>query len=669
MKNNLIRLLLALFIMASSVVMQAQNVDVQRSEEIVTIGSKQFYMHHVKSGQTLYSISKVYQVSIEEIESLNPEVADGLQAGMVIGIPVVVNVVSETPDNDSDTPVIVAEPKPENSNSNEDGYRAYVVDKAEKTSALLRRLKVSDKEFHALNPSVGSRVFVGQTVLIPCEVIPKQVTVEPVVETPQEQPVVLDDEDNREPDESVLVQEEPVGEGLDEEQEMVTYECPPPFQFGMPVAVSDCAYPEGYSGETFHVALLMPLYLGEIDKLEISPERIEKARKSRALSFAQFYEGFMMAVDSLTGYYGLNLDLTVIDVAENVTGAESAVRQLEGKDVDLIIGPFFSKSFNVVQEYALANGIPVVNPLSERESILENAPNVIKLKPCSASMASQVAYLIKYNYPKAKVTLMTPKTVKDSVGVNAVEAALRSVISDEVTLTHSEMLDFITEESQRRKLGKKLLSTVEVEGQVFSTNSLKEHPDDLITFDNGLQRLSFDTDDLKQFKEGLSSARDNVLIAYSDDIVFATQILNNINKSVGDYPITLVGLPDWSKFDNLLVDNLLHLNTIYFDDYFVDYGDSLVQDFVSAFRAEYLCEPQAYAFEGYDVAWYFMNVLMRYGSDFMECLPYCNIPMMHTDYHFWRHREGDGLENWRWDMYQYDRQSIELKNILFNGEE
>lgn len=662
-KNILLNLTLTFFVMAFPAMMKAQSVEVQVSDNIVLISGQQYYMHHVEPGQTLYSIAKAYHVSIAAIEERNPEVSGGLQAGMVIGIPVAEIEVSE-PGSLDESPEV----RPQ---TNDDGYYVYVVEKAEKTSALLRRLKVSQKDFHALNPSVGSRVFVGQMVLIPCAVNQAQEPVEPQSEESHEQPII-DDEDNREVDAPFIVQEqggEDISNDLPEEiEENASLSCPPPFQVGMPVALSDCAYPVRHLNETFHVALLMPLYLDEAERLEISAERIDKARKSRALSFVQFYEGFMMAVDSLTDYYGLHLDLTVIDVTENVNGAEQAVQRLEGQDIDLIIGPFFSKSFQVVQEYALAHDIPVVNPLSERESIVENARNVIKLKPCGRSMASQVAYLVKYNYPNAKVTLMTSKTVKDSLAVDAVESALRSVVQDEVTLTNAEMLELIAEESQRRKLGKKMLTTLEVEGQVFSTSSLTDHPDDVITFDNSFQRMTFDTEDLKSFKEGLSSARDNVLIAYSDDIVFATQILNNINKSVGDYPITLIGLPDWSKFDNLLVDNLLHLNTIYFDDAFVDYGDTLVQNFVSAFREEYRCEPHAYAFEGYDVGWYFLNVLMRYGTDFMDCLPYCHIPLIHTDYHFWRHGEGDGLENWRWDMYQYDRQNIELKKIVFNGE-
>ena len=78
---------------------------VERSSEIVTVGGKEYYMHHVKQGQTLFGISQAYQVSVEQIEALNPEVKGGLQAGSVIGIPVIAepvgNEVVETPSEPS----------------------------------------------------------------------------------------------------------------------------------------------------------------------------------------------------------------------------------------------------------------------------------------------------------------------------------------------------------------------------------------------------------------------------------------------------------------------------------------------------------------------------------------------------------------------------------------
>ena len=214
-----------------------------------------------------------------------------------------------------------------------------------------------------------------------------------------------------------------------------------------------------------------------------------------------------------------------------------------------------------------------------------------------------------------------------------------------------------------------MLSNLEVEGQIFSTKSLSVHPDDVTIFENQFHRITYSDADLKEFKNGLSAARDNVLVAYGSDIVFATKVLNNINRSARKYPITLIGLPRWSEFDNSLVPNLLNMNAIYFDDHFVDYNDSVVQQFVDNFRDKYESEPIEYAFEGFDVGWYFLNALMQYGSNSVDCLPYYHLPLLSSRYYFNKCEHNNGLENRYWNIYQYDNHAIELKPVLIYEDE
>lgn len=633
-KKLIIFSLLAGLFLVLPMVTQAQ-VHIERSSEIFSISGKQYYMHHVKRGETLYSLSKAYHVTEAEIIKLNPEINDlGLQADMVIGIPV----------------VIVDEPQPEKlslsalpiSEDDEigDGYIIHTAKQVWKTKRFVSEWGVDEDEFRRLNPSVGSRIFEGQKVLIPVPGVHAGDTIKPFASMP----VVEDD--------TAVVEQPNTG----------TFELPSEKPM-------ECYASSANANKTYKVALLVPLYLNDIEKLDLSKERIEKTKSARVLKFLQFYEGFMMAVDSLTEHCGMRLELTVIDVVENVAGAQAAVEQLRNDPVDLIVGPFFSKSFAVVQEYALQHNIMIVNPMSERESILTQAPNVVKLKPNVQAMASELATLIRTQYPKAKVTLLVENSQSDSAVVNVLERTLNETVASEVQLSNAEMFEMIAKESRRRNMGKKMLSTLEVEGQIFSTKALEERPDGVIYFENPMRRLSSSESDINTFKNGLSSARENILIAYGKDIVFATTILNNVNKSTQKYPITLVGLPNWSEFDNLLVENLLNMNAIYFDDHFVDYNDSIVLKFVEDFREKYECDPMPYAFEGFDVGWYFLNALMQFGPHAMDCLPYYHLPLLSTRYYFGKSRYDNGLENQYWNIYQYDNQLIELKPIRLYSEE
>ena len=87
MKNKVLFFAFFLFGMLLAGNVYAQE-PIERSSQTTKIGGKEYYLHHVKAGQTLYGLSKAYNVTIEEIEAFNPEVKDGLKTGHVLGIPV-----------------------------------------------------------------------------------------------------------------------------------------------------------------------------------------------------------------------------------------------------------------------------------------------------------------------------------------------------------------------------------------------------------------------------------------------------------------------------------------------------------------------------------------------------------------------------------------------------
>lgn len=62
-------------------------VPVEVSNEKMVYGGKVFYMHNVQKGQTLYSVSRAYKVSIDVITRENVIPASGIKAGQILRIP------------------------------------------------------------------------------------------------------------------------------------------------------------------------------------------------------------------------------------------------------------------------------------------------------------------------------------------------------------------------------------------------------------------------------------------------------------------------------------------------------------------------------------------------------------------------------------------------------
>lgn len=775
-------------------------VKIECSKEITKIGGKQYYLHYVKSGQSLYGISKAYQVTIEEIERLNPELKDGLKVGYVIGIPVrdlqepvlepeietmeqpmavtvdepvkepvaepvdkpavvpieepvieqemeqtlvtePVQVPKEEPEEElaveqEEEPVIelVEEPKevlaevpkmtpevevekePEIETIEEpeiapleepqevptqtsakapivmkagshyvvqkgedlydiakkfgidvaefkainpgltnypspgteillpdiqdvNDYIVHKVEYSERTSSLLKRWKVMESDFRVMNVSVGTHVFENQVVLIPID--PVQIILE-------SGDVALEEE------------EEEIVTPVAEEKPKI------PLIGEIPYEEPECKIVPENAQKRYKVALMVPLYLYDVGNIEVSKSKAAKSAKGRSMSFLQFYEGFMMAAESLRDNEGLKLDLTVIDVTDNVSSAHQALSQIEGKDLDLIVGPFFGKSFAVVEEYAKAQGIPMVNPLSNRTSVIEDNPNVVKVKPGNVGQILTISNLIKNYYNNSNVFIISRERAEDTAYLNQLEHHLNLAVNEEVAVSGDEFLRFARNESERLEMGSKLVPTVDVEGQVYSTDDFQSGVKEKVVLENPVKRYPYS--EIGKAKAQLSGVRNNLIIAYGDDNVFATQILNSLTKDADRFLITLVCVPDWTRFEKLLVDNLLKMNAIYVNDFFVDYRSDAAKRFVYRFRNRYLCEPQKYAFEGYDIATYFLTALMRYGDDIMECLHCHDVPLLHTHYRFYyqnylQAEQQDGKENLYWSVYQYDKDLIELKPL------
>ena len=71
-------------------------------------------------------------------------------------------------------------------------------------------------------------------------------------------------------------------------------------------------------GNTIKVALMMPLYLDQIDEISTSKFDIEQRGKKsyRQFEFIEFYEGLLLALDRLAER-GISIELNVVDVSGN----------------------------------------------------------------------------------------------------------------------------------------------------------------------------------------------------------------------------------------------------------------------------------------------------------------------------------------------------------------
>ena len=407
--------------------------------------------------------------------------------------------------------------------------------------------------------------------------------------------------------------------------------------------------------DTCHVALMVPLYLEQVDEEFFEAEPSNKTLLAKPFSFLHFYEGFMIAADSMVSSRNMKLDLKVYDVDNDVKKADSAIVDPWLAKADLIVGPFYLKPFNVVKNFAVEHNIPIVNPITQRSEIVDNHPNVIKVKPSLDAQMAPLDSIIRNYYHSNNVFIVRKDSFSDDVFIEKINEIVERNIDSCSYVDNNHIVKVIKSHHKRWKYLK-----IDFEASDYLTDnisldvdSLKRHIDDSTAFHNRIVNINYQRDSLNFVKNYASTMRNNLFIVYGNDKVFANEIVNKVTKLTENYPITVILLPEWSKFSGLFNENLMKMHAIYFDDTYIDYQSIRTESFICKFRNRYETEPNDYAYDGFDIGWYFLNALKAYGNEMMENLPNYDIPLLHTRFRFQQDYDFSGYENTFWNIYQF----------------
>ena len=407
--------------------------------------------------------------------------------------------------------------------------------------------------------------------------------------------------------------------------------------------------------DTCHVALMVPLYLEQVDETFFNAEPSNKTLLTKPFSFLHFYEGFMIAADSMVNSRNMKLDLRVYDVDNDVKKAESTVSDPWLASANLIVGPFYLKPFNVVKNFAVEHNIPIVNPITQRSEIVDNQPNVIKVKPSMEGQLAPLDSLIKNYYHSNNVFIIREKKYSDTAFISKINEMVMRDIDSCSYVPNNHIIKVIKNHHRRWKYLKIEFEETEylTDNISLDINILKRSIDDSTAFKNHIININYERDSLLFVKDFASTMRNNLFIVYGNDKVFANEIVNKVTKLIEHYPITVIMLPEWSKFTGLFNDNLMKMHAIYFDDNYIDYQNIRVQSFICKFRNRYNTEPTAFAYQGFDIGWYFLNAIKLMGVNMTKNLHNYDIPLLQTRFNFVKDSENSGYENTFWNVYQF----------------
>lgn len=355
--------------------------------------------------------------------------------------------------------------------------------------------------------------------------------------------------------------------------------------------------------DVFHVALMIPLSLEvtndtlwsrQLDPLQINEEA--------PFRFIQFYHGFMMAADSLKNQ-GMNVVIHVFDADQQTAKIHGALEDPAMKEMDLIVGPFYRNGFSIAADFARVHGIPIVNPFSTKSDILEGNPTIFKVLPSVEVQPEIVAKLVSERFSDHRVIIYT---------ANAFQGA-----------------GFV----QRLKQ------------EIESTDRLSLIP---------VAVVNYAADSTQGFLDYAQYGRPNLVIIYSENEALPAALLGKLNAWRNDFPVAVIGLPEWDKFTNLESPYLMSLQTHILSASYFDAASPGSVKFIRNYRSLYYDEPLNYALSGFDIGYFFLGALAQFGDDFMNELDRISMSGMQGAFRFSKTAENNGFENINWKVLRYE---------------
>ncbi len=513
MVKVLTTLILAVAVSYSACAQEYDDEPVNISKEKVRIDGQVCYSHIVLEKQTLYSICKAYDVSIEDIYRFNPSVKlDGLKKNSILIIPVSSN--NDKKEEEQPEAKKAAEKKAV-ATTGQPRRKIHTVKWYEEIEGIEEKYGVSVGAIMQANNLKSRKLSKRQRLQIP---LPGEY-----------------------PDESVP-----------ESEEIVTA--------ADTVAVSDSLQEDErkslfpnifFPKKNISVSLLMPL---------------KATGSTGSRQNMDFYSGVLLAVYDMQKE-GISTELNVYDVADgNLPTDASAIR-----NSDLVIGPVASGDITRMLETE-SDIKALISPLDPRAEDIAYANKAMIQAPTPHSVQYNdlVSWIKEDMKPEDRVLFITEKGARQTDATLGMTAAIDSLGIEYKSLAYS-----ILE-------GRNVTETLAYLMSETSTN--------------------------------------RVYIA-SESEAFVNDVVRNLNVMIHQkYDVVLYAPSKIRSFETIEVENFHNTNMHVSTGYYIDYDNPEVMEFLLSYRALYNTEPTQFAYQGYDIAKYFIGLCSKYGNRWMEKL-------------------------------------------------
>ena len=547
------------------------------------------FTHTVTKGQSLYSISSMYNVSIEDIIRLNPGSEKTIRAGQVLNIP----------QKSAGGQVVF-----------------HTIQAGETLYKLTVKYGVTAERICRANPGLSAKNFrIGQVIAIPA-------VAQEEVATPQPEAVPA-------PQVTTPVKEEGLQPNCREMHKIKRKETVYSISrmYGITEEELIAANPE-IKGKKLKKGkfLCIPYTKNKKDQVTPKPEATvaptdtelfdKNKKESRKFStikaavvlpfnvdgtgnpdeqlrMVEYYEGFLMAVDSLKEK-GVSIDLYTYDSGKTTASVSQVLNKPEMKSMDIIFGPAHADQVKPMADFAKKNNVRLVVPFTSKGDDVFDNPSVYQINTPQSYLYSEVYEHYLRKFPNAHVIFLDAET------------------------GHNDKDDFI--KGLKEELKNKQITFKELKGESINPEGMK---------------LAVD------------SLRENVIIPTSGKNVALIKILPQMIVTAREHPnydMKLFGYPEWQTYTHDHLSSFFELDTYFYSSFYTNNLFPAAIQFTQSYR-RWFSKDMAntyprYGMLGFDTAFFFLQGLHKYGSNFEDNMNNMMVTPIQTGFKF------DRVNNW-----------------------
>ena len=537
-----------------------QGTAVTKSNDIVVIRGKSYYLHTVQPGQTLYSICKAYGANIDEVKSLNDKKDNAFSLYEVLKVPYTDPFVQQ-----------------------DDKFYYHKVVKGETFYSIARLYKIKPKRLLKFNEGYAQNqpLAVGAVVKLPLAEIDLSVLGEEEIEASvgkkQEiRPVrPVRNESVKKVEEASVT--DILQDALMQKNEKTEQE--PEKETTTVIGATDKMEIPDYISEVVmpvdpfvKVALLLPFsakdYPVFVDTLV---EKMPVQISARSEQFISFYEGVLLAVDSLKNQ-GYKVNLKVFDTERSAEKMYTMVDEIDRFHPDLIIGPVYGSVYKALMDDLTNKNIPVIYPLSSRSEEFGVYPDFIQVNPSMKALTVAMSDWLREEAEEANLVCL-------------------NLTGNEVS--HSDLEDIRLFKEYMHRIGSM---------NFYDWNTSAVPLDGL--------RLQLLPD------------RENIIILPTTKEAEVSKILPVLSALTDGYRITVVGFPEWQAFTSVDHETYFKLNTKIFTYSYVDNTTEPAKRFALKYRKYFYTEPNNLAYKAFDMSLYFIELAAKYRDRTLDALEF-----------------------------------------------